>query len=131
VVKITSLDVFGGIPGCMNLTATVLSFDGNRLQLLGWPPLVLDDDVDIDGELRPNATILIQICFNEDGTIEVVQIIIVFLPEMDVEPPPVEGHKVTICHKPYKKKGGNTINISRSALPAHLGHGDYIGACSR
>ena len=31
--------------------------------------------------------------------------------------------KITICHK------GHTIRISRSALPAHLAHGDTIGAC--
>jgi len=32
-------------------------------------------------------------------------------------------NKVTICHK------GRTITISESALPAHLAHGDTIGAC--
>ncbi len=131
VLRITPLDEFTGIPGCTNLTATVISFDGNRLQLLGWPILVLGDEVKIDGELRHNAVVVVQVCFNEDGTFEVIQIIVIFLPEIDVEPPPVEGHKVTICHKPDKKKGGNTINISRSALPAHLGHGDYVGTCSR
>ena len=131
VVRITALDVFIGIPGCMNLTATVLSFDGSRLQLLGWPELVLGEDVEIDGDLIPNSIIVIQLCFNEDGTIVIIQIIIIFRPEIDIEPPPVDGHKVTICHKPLKKKGGNTITISRSALPAHLAHGDYIGACSR
>ena len=31
--------------------------------------------------------------------------------------------KVTICHK------GHTITISRSALPAHLAHGDFVGTC--
>ena len=46
VVRITALDEFTGIPGCMNLTATVVSFDGNRLQLLGWPELVLGEDVE-------------------------------------------------------------------------------------
>ncbi len=34
-----------------------------------------------------------------------------------------EPKKVTICHK------GKTITISRSALPAHLRHGDTVGAC--
>jgi hypothetical protein len=32
--------------------------------------------------------------------------------------------KVTICHK------GHTITISQAALPAHLRHGDHVGACS-
>jgi hypothetical protein len=34
-----------------------------------------------------------------------------------------QPHKVTICHK------GHTITIDRSALPAHLRHGDTIGPC--
>ena len=32
--------------------------------------------------------------------------------------------KVTICHKMHV-----TITISRNALPAHLAHGDHVGAC--
>lgn len=130
VFRITSLDVFIGIPGCMNLTASVVSIEGNRIQLLGWPLLELDENVKIDGNLRPNSVIIIQLCFNEDGTFAIIQIIIIFQPEIEVEPS-VQGDKVTICHKPFKKKGGNTITISRSALPAHLAHGDYIGACYR
>jgi len=34
-----------------------------------------------------------------------------------------------VCHKPDNKKGGNTLSISSSAVPAHLGHGDTLGAC--
>jgi hypothetical protein len=33
--------------------------------------------------------------------------------------------KVLACHK------GNTIGVDRNALPAHLRHGDTIGACAR
>jgi len=43
--------------------------------------------------------------------------------------PDVEGGKVTVCHKPGKKKGGHTLTVGRPALGAHLGHGDYAGAC--
>jgi hypothetical protein len=35
---------------------------------------------------------------------------------------------VLICHKP-DKKGGHTLSVSSSAVPAHLGHGDKLGAC--
>ena len=35
-----------------------------------------------------------------------------------------QPQKVTICHK------GHTITIARSALPAHLRHGDTIGPCA-
>jgi hypothetical protein len=34
-----------------------------------------------------------------------------------------QPQKVTICHK------GHTITIARSALPAHLRHGDTVGPC--
>jgi len=129
VVRITSLDVFTGIPGCMNLTATVISVDGNILRLLGWPKLELDEDIRVEGDLKPDSIVLIQLCFDADGHLTIIVITIIFQPDDEIEPPPT-GDKVTICHKSLKKKGGNTITVSRSALPAHLGHGDYIGACS-
>lgn len=34
------------------------------------------------------------------------------------------NEKVLICHN------GHTINVSVNALPAHLAHGDQVGACS-
>jgi hypothetical protein len=38
-----------------------------------------------------------------------------------ITPPP---GKITVCHK-----GKNTLSIDGSAVPAHLAHGDSIGAC--
>jgi hypothetical protein len=39
--------------------------------------------------------------------------------------------KVTICHRTGPKKAPkfHTIRVSRNAVPAHLKHGDAIGAC--
>lgn len=38
--------------------------------------------------------------------------------------------KVTVCHvPPGNESGRHTLVISRSALKAHLAHGDYEGAC--
>jgi len=102
---------------------------GNILRLLGWPKLELDEDIRVEGDLKPDSIVLIQLCFDADGHLTIIVITIIFQPDDEIEPPPT-GDKVTICHKPLKKKGGNTITVSRSALPAHLGHGDYIGACS-
>ena len=46
------------------------------------------------------------------------------------DPGNCSSHKVTICHKPgRKRKGGVTITVSRNALPAHMAHGDTMGAC--
>ena len=40
--------------------------------------------------------------------------------------------KITICHRTKSKKNPyRTIRVSRSALKAHLRHGDGIGPCSR
>lgn len=37
--------------------------------------------------------------------------------------------KATVCHNP-DKRGGNTINVSSSAIQKHLDkHGDYVGQC--
>lgn len=38
------------------------------------------------------------------------------------------GGKITICHN-YGKHNAHTISIGAPALPAHLAHGDHIGAC--
>ena len=35
----------------------------------------------------------------------------------------------TVCHKPTED-GGTTMSVNFSALLAHLGHGDYLGACA-
>lgn len=38
--------------------------------------------------------------------------------------------KVTICHRTGSKKNPyRTIRVSRNAVPAHLRHGDGLGAC--
>lgn len=36
--------------------------------------------------------------------------------------------KVTICHKPGTP-AEKTLNVPASAVPGHLGHGDYLGEC--
>jgi len=39
-----------------------------------------------------------------------------------------KNKKVTVCHKP-NSKNPVTITIARSALQAHLNHGDFEGSC--
>lgn len=44
--------------------------------------------------------------------------------------PEATGTKVTICHiPPGNPDAQHTINVSSSAVPAHLAHGDYLGSC--
>lgn len=37
--------------------------------------------------------------------------------------------RVTVCHNPGNKKGGETITIDQPALEGHLSHGDTMGPC--
>jgi len=41
------------------------------------------------------------------------------------------SHKVTLCHHTHSKKHPmHTISVDQHAVPAHLKHGDTLGACS-
>ena len=123
---------------CGTVVATVISIEGNVIQLAGWPSITLGEDVHIEDEaggevtLSPNQTILLVICPSGEGQVVIVQIIVIIIDiDNDDETPDQGGEggeKVLICHKP-DKKGGHTLSISSSAVPAHLGHGDKLGPC--
>ena len=129
VVKIEAISNLVWFPGCMDVIATVVSVNGNQLQLLNWPVVTIEDEARIEGTLIPDSVIRMRVCFDQTLMIKVTVIIVI--QQVTVEPPPVseEGGKVNVCHKPNGKKGGHTLSISRSALPAHLAHGDYEGVC--
>jgi hypothetical protein len=135
VLSIVSLADFTDIPGCATVTATVVSVDGHEIQLAGWPVITLDDDVKIEndqggeGTLSENQVVLVVVCSSDDGQIRITHIIILNIDEGEVPSDGEgQGEKVLICHKP-DKKGGHTLSISSSAVSAHLGHGDKLGAC--
>ncbi len=44
--------------------------------------------------------------------------------EIKLQDGDADGEKVTICHKQK-----NTLSIGASAWPAHMAHGDTLGAC--
>ena len=141
VIQIRPFRGFRWGRGCMTFSGVVLSIDGNQLLLVDWPPLTLDDDVEIVGQIEPGSVILFRICLTDDMTLKVVYIVVIhppgtiivppgtiIIPPPPVEPPGVEEGKVTICHKPHGKNP-HTITVSRSALQAHLDHGDTLGPC--
>jgi hypothetical protein len=133
VLSIIPLGDFTGVPGCITVTATVVSVDGNEVHLAGWPVITLGDEVKIEtneggeGTLSSSQVVLVVVCSSEDGQIIITQIIILNISEGEI-PSNGEGEKVLVCHKP-DKKGGHTLSISSSAVSAHLGHGDKLGAC--
>jgi hypothetical protein len=133
VLSIVSLGDFTDVPGCATVMATVVSVNGNEIQLMNWPVITLDDAVIIEndrggeGILMADQSVLVVVCSSEDGQIRVTHIII--LNVEDGETPAGGGEeKVLICHKP-DKKGGHTLSVASPAVPAHLGHGDKLGAC--
>lgn len=134
VLSIAPLGDITEVPECATVIATVIAINGDQVQFLGWPSITLGDDVVIeDGgnivTLSPNQNVIVVVCPSDEGQIVIVQIIIINItPGEDVETP-AEGEKVLVCHKPNSKKGGKTLSISSSAVPAHLGHGDTLGAC--
>jgi hypothetical protein len=135
ILSIAPLSEFEEEPDCGTVVATVVSVEGNVIQLAGWPTITLGEDIKIEDEaggevtLGPNQTILLVICPSGEGQIVIVQIIVLVINDDETPDQGGEGgEKVLICHKP-DKKGGHTLNVSSSAVPAHLGHGDKLGPC--
>ncbi len=147
VVSISPLNDLPPTSGCATVIATVVSVNGNEVQFLGWPTTVTvedktktDDDEnnddqgeDEDGEnnvviatIQPGQQVLVVVCASNDGQLVIVNINVI---DNDDDNEGNGGDKVLVCHKPNKKKGGHTLSISSSAVPAHLGHGDTLGAC--
>jgi len=78
--------------------------------------------------LEADQVVMVVVCVSENGQLVIVQIIVLGTSDNDGGTPADNGEKVLVCHKP-DKKGGHTLSISSSAVPAHLGHGDTLGAC--
>ena len=129
-------------PGCVTVIATVVSVEGNEIQFLGWPTTVSlnvndedqqgdeneEENADIDITLEANQVVLAVICISDDGQLIIVQITILDNDDENNDNGSGNGEKVLICHKP-DKKGGHTLSVASPAVPAHLGHGDKLGAC--
>jgi len=164
--EVLSIAPLGDAPetsGCATVVATVVSVNGNEIQLLGWPsPVVFEPPapaestavstaVNGNGEeggeeggegedensggsdggtpiLEADQVVLVVVCVSENGQLVIVQVIILETGDNDSGTPTENGEKVLICHKP-NKKGGHTLSLPQSAVPAHLGHGDTLGAC--
>ena len=135
VMSIVPLGDLTQTSGCANVIATVVSVNGDQIQFLGWPTTVTFADDDQAGEnedgddlvVRPGQKVLAVVCVVNN------QVVIVQMTGLDDDngddgEPSDNGEKVLICHKP-DKKGGHTLSIASAAVPAHLGHGDRLGAC--
>lgn len=114
---------------CVTVVVTIIGVEGNEIQLSDWSTITLGEDIEIEGGievLSTNQVVLAVVCPSEDEQIIIVQIIV--LDNGDERTSGEGGEKVLVCHKP-DKKGGHTLSISSSAVPAHLAHGDTLGPC--
>lgn len=134
--------------GCLNLSATVVSINGNQLVLNNWPtPITLADNIPVVGTLAPNNVVWLLVCVNPGGIVVITHIIVIYQPVIVVvpsptvpvpqptppppPPPPGGGGSVTICHRPPgNPNAAHTLQVGAAALDAHLGHGDTVGPCS-
>lgn len=143
VISISPLSEVPSTSGCASVVATVVGINGNQIQFLGWPePIVVStstssgDDNDNNDvgvvltTLKPDQQVLVVVCVSENNQLVITTIIIINIDDEDNDnnTDTGGGDKVLVCHKP-DKKGGHTLSISSSAVPAHLGHGDKLGAC--
>jgi len=155
VLSIVPLSDVTETSGCVTVIATVVSVNGDELQFLGWPSTVVfqpatqnitptvssnnnaednndqgDDEnstVDIT-TLSANQVVQAVVCISDNGQLVIVQVIVLSGGENEGGDSADNGEKVLICHKP-DKKGGHTLSLPQAAIPAHLGHGDTLGAC--
>lgn len=129
VIRIDPVSGYEWGEGCKTVVVSVIGVDGNQVQLEGWPVLQISEDIQISSDLREGAIVQVTICFDEDMNVRIITIIIIYLPDPEEVPPMDDtGGKVTLCHKP-NGKNPHTITVSESAVPAHLAHGDTLGAC--
>lgn len=123
-------------PGCVAITAVVVGINGDHIILSDGQTYIIGEDIVIDGELRVGSVILIVACANDDGTITIISITVIYTPPLPPPPPPGGGGddgggnngSTTICHKPGTP-AEKTMTLPESALSGHLGHGDTMGAC--
>lgn len=117
--------------GCVALTAVINAVSGRQIQLNDGRSFSLGDDAIVTGELRVGSVVVIVACVDENGTIDVLSITVIYNPAEQPPPPPPgedDRQRVTICHKP-DSPAEKTMSLPQAALGGHLGHGDYLGAC--
>ncbi len=125
--KITRLD---RARGCFTFSTVVRQVEGNRLLLWDGEVLVLDDSVEVEGDIEAGSVIRVRMCLDEDGELRLVSIIVIF--QLDEPPiiPPGDDDLVTICHHPPgNPDNAHTITVGRGAVEEHLRHGDTLGPC--
>jgi hypothetical protein len=119
-----------GDDGCVAITAVITAINGDQIRLNDGQTIILGDDAIVTGELQVGSVVVIIACVNEDGSIDILSITVIYDPADEPPPPSDDGdrERVTICHKP-DTPAEKTMSLPRAALSGHLGHGDFLGSC--
>lgn len=121
--------------GCLTFSTVIRAIDANQIILLDGQVVDLSGDIEIEGDLQVAAVIWMRVCADEDGTLRIVSIIVIFVlnevpPVIIITPPPPDDGSFTICHRPPgNPDNSHTLTVDAGSLQAHLGHGDTLGAC--
>jgi hypothetical protein len=114
--------------GCFLISSVVQSMNDGQIVLINGQTIALSDDLELVGDLREGSLVRYQLCVDAAGVSKIWRISVVSqdqLPTTDGS-----GGKVIICHAPPGNPNNrHTIEVGQSAVSAHLGHGDTLGAC--
>lgn len=73
--------------GCLSTTSAVRSLEQGRIVLLNWQRIEIDDDeIEVDGEFKIASVVIVQVCVDENGTITVATVTVIYQLEFLPEP---------------------------------------------
>jgi len=118
--------------GCFFFTSVVRSVDEERIVLADGLTLTLAQSgglVVTGDRIQEGSVVRYQYCVDQDGEGRVRSIFALSQLYRPVQVNEASG-KVVICHfPPGNPENEHTIEVGEPALPAHLAHGDSMGAC--
>jgi hypothetical protein len=72
--------------GCMDIRVVVTGVNGNRIRLRDGQVIDLNDTIEVRGNLRASAVVIIRLCIDDDDTLTVIRITVIF--QLEPSPPP-------------------------------------------
>lgn len=72
--------------GCLATSSAVRELEAGRIVLHNWQSIELDDEVEVEGEVKFASVVIVEVCVDEDGTITVVSITVSY--QLEVLPAP-------------------------------------------
>jgi len=77
--------------GCLTISTVVKSVDAGQLVLFDGQTVGLSDALEVEGEPLVASVLLIRVCVNEDGTLDIIRIVVISqldeVPVIVIQPP--------------------------------------------